>query len=81
MFFSSLLDWVEKNPWQTVGIVAGFLAGILIILVGFWKTLFIFLMAAGGYFLGKGKDEGKPLAARIRALRTKSGTARGKEDE
>lgn len=81
MFFSSLLAWAEKNPWQTVGIVAGFLAGILIILVGFWKTLFIFLMAAAGYFLGKGKDEGKSLAARIRAFRTKTGAGRGKEDE
>ena len=77
---NKLIDWAEKNPWQCVGILGGFLVGLLVILIGFWQTLFIVLMATFGYFLGKGKDEGKPLSERIRGLHLKERIGRGKEE-
>lgn len=77
---SKIIDWIENNPWQCIGIAVGFLSGILIILVGFWETLFVLLMVGLGYFLGKGKDEGRPLSERVRDLNLKDRFGRGKEE-
>jgi len=77
-FMKDLLNLAEKNPWRFVGILAGFLTGLLMILVGFWETLFILLVAIIGFFLGKSKDEGVPLAQRVKKIRERLGL--GKEE-
>lgn len=53
-----VFDWEEaKYVWtrhkgKIVGAAAGFLIGLLIIRYGFWRTLLMVSLAAGGLWLG-----------------------------
>lgn len=60
--FDDIKNWMKENPYQSAGIIAGFVFSLLIVTIGVWKTLFIFVVTVGGYMLGKHKDEtGKNL--------------------
>ncbi|MDD3853978.1 MAG: DUF2273 domain-containing protein [Syntrophomonadaceae bacterium] len=48
-----------ENRGKTVGILLGLLAAILFVSYGFFKTLFIIICIATGYFIGKQLDENK----------------------
>ncbi|TDA67791.1 MAG: DUF2273 domain-containing protein [Clostridia bacterium] len=52
------MDWTNWLGGRGAGIgaVAGLVFGLLVILLGFWQTLFIFVCAGCGYWLGRQAD-------------------------
>jgi uncharacterized membrane protein len=58
------MDWENflKDAWQhhrgkMVGIMSGLIFGLLTVILGFWKALFIIFCLGVGYWLGKRADE------------------------
>ncbi|NPV28538.1 MAG: DUF2273 domain-containing protein [Firmicutes bacterium] len=51
-------DLLERHRGKVLGVVLGLAVGLLIILFGFWKTVFVLLCVLIGYFLGRRFDEG-----------------------
>ncbi len=49
----------EQHRRKAIGIVLGMLASILFISYGFWRTIFIIVCIALGFFIGKEIDENK----------------------
>ena len=49
----------EQHRGKAIGIVLGLLASILFISYGFWRTIFIIVCIALGFFIGKEIDENK----------------------
>ncbi len=49
----------EQHRGKAIGIVLGLLASILFISYGFWRTIFIIVCIALGFFIGKEIDEKK----------------------
>lgn len=51
-FFMPIIEALRgRNPGRT-GAVTGFCLALLLVLFGFWRTLFILLMTFGGYYIG-----------------------------
>lgn len=57
-FFLKLLD---EHPGKLIGSMLGFLLGLFVVLLGFWKTLVLFLFVMIGFLLGKRQDDHKQL--------------------
>jgi len=58
----------ERHLGKIVGVAAGLIFGCLILIFGFWRSLFVALWVVGGYFIGKRFDEKgslKDLCGRI----------------
>jgi uncharacterized membrane protein len=49
----------EQHRGKAIGIIMGLLASILFINYGFWRTIFIIICIAVGFFIGKELDEKK----------------------
>lgn len=49
----------EEHRGKAIGIILGLLASILFISYGFWRTIFIVVCIALGFFIGKEIDEKK----------------------
>jgi uncharacterized membrane protein len=49
----------EEHRGKAIGIVLGLVASILFISYGFWRTIFIIVCIALGFFIGKEIDEKK----------------------
>jgi uncharacterized membrane protein len=49
----------EQHRGKAIGVVLGLLASILFINYGFWRTIFIIMCIALGFFIGKELDEKK----------------------
>lgn len=57
-----LLEEIWQNhSGKIVGVFVGFLTGVLIILLGFFQTLFVLLCVIAGYVVGKRIDEKEDL--------------------
>lgn len=54
--FLEFLQTLIRNKGKTIGTLFGFIIAILVISIGFFKTLFIVLCTWLGYFLGKKTD-------------------------
>ena len=54
--FLELLQTLIKNKGKTIGTILGFIIAILVISIGFFKTLFIVLCTWLGYYIGKKTD-------------------------
>ena len=54
--FLEFLQTLIRNKGKTIGTLFGFVIAILVISIGFFKTLFIVLCTWLGYFLGKKTD-------------------------
>lgn len=52
-----LQDLLENHRGKALGLALGLAIGLLIILFGFWKSVFIIVCVLIGYFLGKRFDE------------------------
>lgn len=39
--------------WSSLGLVFGFAVGVLLLTVGFWRTVFVVLCSLIGFFAGK----------------------------
>ena len=53
----SLIWALSEHPGKLIGSLLGFLTGIFVVIIGFWKTVIILLFVAVGFFLGKRKDD------------------------
>lgn len=56
-FYKEMADWISGNKGKFFGGLVGFVVGILLFTIGFWKTFVILLLIAVGYFIGKSRDE------------------------
>ncbi|MBP7738572.1 MAG: DUF2273 domain-containing protein [Spirochaetes bacterium] len=64
-FFEQIADWIKKNPGKTIGAAFGFVIGILLLTIGWWKTLIVLLLAFIGFIIGKSRDENIPVVDMI----------------
>ncbi len=57
-----VLAWARENPGRALGTLIGFLIGLSLISLGFWKTLVVGIATWIGYSIGRSSDdEGKGL--------------------
>lgn len=56
-----LLNYVKSNTGKSLGTFIGIIVAIMILSLGFFKTLFIILCASLGYVIGDRIDEGENL--------------------
>lgn len=61
-------DWISVNPGKAIGIIIGFIFGLLLFTIGIVKTLLIILCIGIGYFIGRSKDENTSLVETISKL-------------
>ena len=47
----------ERHFGKLAGVVAGLIFGCLILVFGFWRTLFVALLGIAGFVIGKRFDE------------------------
>jgi len=48
---------LRNHRGKVIGAVVGFIFGLLTVVLGFWKTFFVTLCIAIGYFIGKRMDD------------------------
>lgn len=56
-----ILKYIKSNIGKTIGTLIGLLAAVLILTIGFFKTLLIFICCVIGYIIGKRIDNGDDL--------------------
>jgi uncharacterized membrane protein len=54
--WSAILDWIERRPRTTLGLLIGFVIGILLVTLHFWKTVIVLLCVIIGFAIGKYLD-------------------------
>jgi Small integral membrane protein (DUF2273). len=55
---SHFIVWsIENHPGKFLGTSIGFMLGLLMVTLGFWRTLAIALFAVLGFVLGKRQDD------------------------
>ena len=59
--FNKLIEYINMNKGKVFGGFIGFLIAILVLTIGFFKTLFILLWTWLGYFLGSSSDSRKHI--------------------
>lgn len=58
------LVWVVDNHFgKFTGTVLGLILGLLVVILGFWRTLVLMLFVVAGFFLGKLQDEQRDITA------------------
>lgn len=69
MNLEKILDFYNSNRWAINGAAIGFLTAVMILVLGFWRVLFIALLTGVGYYIGKrihdDKDYIKNLLDRV----------------
>ena len=69
MNLEKILDFYNSNRGAIIGAAIGFLAAVMILILGFWRVLFIALLTGVGYYIGKrihdDKDYIKNLLDRV----------------
>jgi uncharacterized membrane protein len=60
-FFEQIALWIKENPGKTVGAAIGFVLGVLLFTIGWWKTLIILILVLIGFIIGKSRDENIPV--------------------
>ena len=60
---SGALWAITNHPGKTVGASLGFLLGLFLITIGFWRTLVLVVFVVLGFFLGKRQDDHKDVIA------------------
>ncbi len=63
-----LLEFVNDNPGKSVGAIAGFLLGILILAFGVLKTFVVILFVILGIIIGKMADDRISIIDEIRRI-------------
>ena len=60
--------WVSENPGKTAGAAGGFVIGILLFTLGWWKTLIVVILVVAGFFIGKSRDDNVSIIDQITGL-------------
>ncbi len=59
-------NWaLTEHPGKLIGTSLGLGIGLLVVILGFWRTLVIALFVSVGFYLGKRKDENLGLLSWI----------------
>lgn len=53
------VEYIRTNTGKTIGAVLGFIIAIMMLIIGFFKTIFIVLCVIIGYLIGDRIDKGK----------------------
>ena len=48
---------MNRSPGKSIGLICGFIIGIILFTFGIVKTIFIIIIAIIGYLIGKSMDE------------------------
>ena len=67
-FLNQISQWIHENPGKTIGVAAGFIVGILLFTLGWWKTFIVLFLAFVGFLIGKSRDENIPIIDLITGL-------------
>ena len=67
-FLKTATQWMNDNPGKAAGTIAGFVLGLLIIAFGPVKAIFIIILGAIGFLVGKLRDENISIAEQLRRL-------------
>ncbi|HBV89063.1 DUF2273 domain-containing protein [Desulfosporosinus sp.] len=60
---STFLVWaLDSHPGKFLGTSLGFLLGLLLVTLGFWRTLVVTTFSVLGFFLGKRQDDYKDIS-------------------
>lgn len=68
MWKEKLREYYENNKGKTIGLAIGLFFGILVLIIGFFKTVFIVLCALLGYYLGKKVDNNESILELIERI-------------
>lgn len=49
----------DKYRGKAVGVTIGLIFSLLVLIIGFWRTLFILLCVGAGYYIGNKYDKGE----------------------
>ncbi|KUO78130.1 MAG: hypothetical protein APF81_05430 [Desulfosporosinus sp. BRH_c37] len=61
---SRFLVWaIDNHPGKLIGTVIGLVLGLLMVTLGFWRTLVLALFIILGFVLGKRQDDHKSVTA------------------
>lgn len=70
--FEKLIFYIfTEHRGKAIGIILGLIASLLFISYGFWRTIFIMLCIALGYFIGKKIDDHADIETWFRNLLNK----------
>lgn len=47
-----IIDFWKKHPGKMAGVLLGFIIGVLVLVIGFFQTLFLVACTAAGLWLG-----------------------------
>lgn len=65
-----LLEWLWfEHRGKLLGFSCGMAIGLLVLLLGFWRTLVLLLFAGAGLWLGNAVDKGEDLLGQIKEWR------------
>jgi uncharacterized membrane protein len=60
---SAFFVWaIDNHPGKLIGTSIGLVLGLLLVTLGFWRTLVLGLFIAGGFILGKRQDNYKDIS-------------------
>ncbi|AIS52378.1 hypothetical protein TKV_c12070 [Thermoanaerobacter kivui] len=62
MDIDKFFEVFKENKGKIIGVILGFIVALSILLIGFFKTIFIGICIIGGYYIGKKIDEGENIA-------------------
>lgn len=68
MWKEVILNIFHNNEGKFIGIIAGLIIAVFILLIGFFKTLFIALCAFIGYYIGKKIDNKESIVEIIQKI-------------
>ena len=66
------LVWaVDNHPGKLIGTSVGFFLGLVMVTLGFWRTLVLALFAILGFVLGKSQDDHQNITAWLERILNK----------
>lgn len=68
MWKEKLKEYYENNKGKTIGLTIGLFFGILVLIIGFFRTVFIGLCALLGFYLGKKVDNNESILELIERI-------------
>ena len=69
---SHFLVWaIDNHPGKLIGTSVGFFFGLLIVTLGFWRTLVLVLFAVLGFILGKSQDDHQKITVWLERILSK----------
>jgi uncharacterized membrane protein len=68
MLKEALLNYFNKNRGKCIGTALGIIIAVLMLIIGFFRVLFIIICAAIGYYIGKKIDNNESIVELIRKI-------------